>query len=231
MARREELLTMGEACHYVGVSRMTLLAAESAGILSPGRTPGGHRRYTARDLDRLLADRAPAGAPGADGHRAPPATPAHGPDPGIQEAVRQLVLLLKADSAVLYELLTDRSPRLTASFGVPRWLVEQLDRAAPPEPVLSTLASGRDRVFEPREAFPRHPANGQGLALPVRGGGAPIAVLLVAGRDRTFLGAEVDIARTAATYIGLLLDQQRRLHALSARLREVHRLSDREDAT
>lgn len=218
---------MSQACHYVGMSRMTLLAAESAGIVNPGRTPGGHRRYAARDLDRLLTGRAPARTPRADGQAPPPAAAHHGPDPGIQEAVRQLVLLLKADSAVLYEL-ADRSPRLTASFGVPRWLVEQLERAPAPEPVLATLASGRDRVFDPREAFPRHTPDSQGLALPVHGGGAPVAVLLVAGRDRTFLGAEVDIARTAATYIGLLLDQQQRLHALSARLREVHRLSDRD---
>lgn len=229
MSGREGLLTMGEACHYVGVSRMTLLAAESAGIVQPGRTPGGHRRYSARDLDRLLAGRTPARGSHADVPRTPPTAPPHGPDPGTQEAVRQLVLLLKADSAVLYEL-AERCPRLTASFGVPRWLVEQLERAAPPEPVLSTLASGRDRVFDPREALPRHAANGQGLALPVRGGGGVTAVLLVVGRDRTFLGAEVDIGRTAATYVGLLLEQQQRLHALSARLREVHRLSDRDDA-
>ena len=44
----------GEACEVLGISRTTLLAAEAAGILAAVRTPGGHRRYPAAELERYL---------------------------------------------------------------------------------------------------------------------------------------------------------------------------------
>jgi excisionase family DNA binding protein len=219
---RKELLTVGQACRYVGVSRMTLLAAESAGLLAPARTPGGHRRYQVRDLDGLLTTRAtpppaaePTPRPPDRGHR----------DPALAEAVRQLVLLLKADSAALYEV-DDHALVLRQSFGMPRWLTDQLEQRVPPEPVLQALATRRELQFDAADCFPRPTPSGQGLAVPVLHGEEALGVLAVlGGRGRIFLGSEHDILRTAAIYLSLLLEQQRVLASLSTRLREVHRLS------
>lgn len=55
-----EWLTIGEAAKRRGVSISTLIRAEKAGGLVPDRTPGGHRRYLAADLDEYFAPKASA---------------------------------------------------------------------------------------------------------------------------------------------------------------------------
>ncbi|WP_214406577.1 MerR family transcriptional regulator, partial [Pseudonocardia lacus] len=67
-------MTVGEAAQALGMSRTTLLAAEDAGLLTPMRTPGGHRRYSTGELDRYLR------RSGAE-PLAPPAPVAAGPAP------------------------------------------------------------------------------------------------------------------------------------------------------
>jgi excisionase family DNA binding protein len=222
---RRELLTVGQACRYVGVSRMTLLAAEDAGLLMPARTPGGHRRYERLDLDRLLVRRGSTTPP--DPQPTPPLADREQRDPVLAEALRQLVLLLRADAAALYEV-TDDALVLRRSFGLPRWLIDQLTQRPAPEPVLQALATGREVHFEAADCFPR-PSSGAGFAVPVPDGDQPLGVLAVlAGRGRSFLGGELDIIRATATCLNLMLEQQRLVDALSARLREVHRLTTKE---
>jgi excisionase family DNA binding protein len=47
-------LTPREAAKALGVSIRTLYRWEDDGLISPRRTPGGHRRYTLADIDALL---------------------------------------------------------------------------------------------------------------------------------------------------------------------------------
>jgi excisionase family DNA binding protein len=50
----ERLLTAKEAVSYLGISLSTLHKVEKQGLLSPFRTPGGHRRYDRGMLEEYL---------------------------------------------------------------------------------------------------------------------------------------------------------------------------------
>ncbi len=52
--KRASLMTAREAARYLRVSQFTLDKIERAGGLVPYRTPGGHRRYSVRMLNRYL---------------------------------------------------------------------------------------------------------------------------------------------------------------------------------
>ena len=55
MARkRAGLMNAREAAKYLRVSQFTLDKIERAGGLVPYRTPGGHRRYNVRMLNKYL---------------------------------------------------------------------------------------------------------------------------------------------------------------------------------
>lgn len=47
-------MTAREAAEYLRISLATLGKAENAGKLEPFRTPGGHRRYSLRMLNKYL---------------------------------------------------------------------------------------------------------------------------------------------------------------------------------
>ena len=47
-------MTPQQAADYLGVSIRTLYRWEDDGLVSPRRTPGGHRRYSRDDIDALL---------------------------------------------------------------------------------------------------------------------------------------------------------------------------------
>jgi excisionase family DNA binding protein len=49
-----KLLNSRQAAHYLGISLNTLYRMEKGGLLSPFRTPGGHRRYPVDMLDLYL---------------------------------------------------------------------------------------------------------------------------------------------------------------------------------
>ena len=53
MARRHELLTIGEAAHRSGVATSTLRFYESRGLIHSLRTPGNQRRYMRSTLRRI----------------------------------------------------------------------------------------------------------------------------------------------------------------------------------
>jgi excisionase family DNA binding protein len=50
----QTLLTAKEACAYLRVSLFTLNKMEKLGLLTPFRTPGGHRRYSLAMLREYL---------------------------------------------------------------------------------------------------------------------------------------------------------------------------------
>ena len=52
--KRVSLMTAREAAKYLRVSQFTLDRIERAGGLVPYRTPGGHRRYSVRMLNKYL---------------------------------------------------------------------------------------------------------------------------------------------------------------------------------
>src|SRR5258708_18742619 len=52
-----QLLTIQEAAKYLKVSTKTLRRWDSAGVISPVRTTGGHRRYNISDLNNLKQGR------------------------------------------------------------------------------------------------------------------------------------------------------------------------------
>lgn len=52
--QESEMLTMKEACHFLGISRTTLLKMETEGLITPARTVGGHRRYPREELIHLI---------------------------------------------------------------------------------------------------------------------------------------------------------------------------------
>ena len=52
--KRVSLMTAREAAKYLRVSQFTLDRIERAGGLIPYRTPGGHRRYSLRMLNKYL---------------------------------------------------------------------------------------------------------------------------------------------------------------------------------
>jgi len=55
MTKREgRLLRAKEAAKYLGMSVITLRRMEKIGVLSPYRTPGGHRRYSIEMLEEYL---------------------------------------------------------------------------------------------------------------------------------------------------------------------------------
>jgi excisionase family DNA binding protein len=58
MVEEEELtiLTAREAAEYLRVSLYTLKKMEIEGSLIPFRTPGGHRRYSLRMLNKYLEE-------------------------------------------------------------------------------------------------------------------------------------------------------------------------------
>ena len=51
---RKQLMTAKEAAKYLRVSQFTLSKIERDGGLVPYRTPGGHRRYSLRMLNKYL---------------------------------------------------------------------------------------------------------------------------------------------------------------------------------
>lgn len=53
-ADRSEWLSLGEASRALGVNTSTLRRWADAGLVRTFRTPGGHRRFSAADLDRLM---------------------------------------------------------------------------------------------------------------------------------------------------------------------------------
>jgi excisionase family DNA binding protein len=219
-------LTVGEAAHALGMSRTTLLAAEEAGLLTPMRTPGGHRRYSPAELDRFLSRSGAAPAPqpaAAAPYPGRPAEPA-GLGPAVRTAVRPLVQALDADSGGLY-LWHGGALRFTAAFGVPRWLAERLRTITPAAPLVAAAETGRHRLFDAAGAgFPEPRSVGHGVATPLTGASGPLGVLFLI-RPHELLPGEVRAVEAFGELLGAFVDDQRRIAELQQRLTRIAALS------
>jgi MerR family regulatory protein len=220
----ERRLTVSEASRALGMSRTTLLAAEDAGLLTPLRTPGGHRRYDPAEL-RRYADRAGAGRAGwVD---AAPPEPRRPDESGaadiaaaVRAAVRPLVQALDADTAGLY-LLHDGELRFIAGFGVPRWLAERLTSGPPPAPVVQAFQTRRPCLFDPAAIrFPEPRAVGQGLTVALQGDGSAVGALFVVTRH-DLLPGELRVVDAFRDVLAMLVEDQRRIVDLEHRLARI----------
>jgi excisionase family DNA binding protein len=71
MEGTSQLLNVGHAAAYLGVSAASLRKWSDQGIVPVYRTPGGQRRYSIADLDAFMDSmRQPAGGEALSGRRA-----------------------------------------------------------------------------------------------------------------------------------------------------------------
>ncbi len=233
----EQWLTVSEAARALGLSRTSLLAAEDAGLLTPMRTPGGHRRYRPAELRRYL-DAAGAGA-------MPPERAEVGAGPGgdpagrtareiaaldlataLRVAVRPVVRALDAQCGGMY-LCAGRELVFCAAFGVPRWLTERLAASGPPAVLTQAVDAGRPRLFDPAaEAFPEPRSTGHGVATAVRHAEGILGVLfLVLPAERAPLSGELQTLDAFAELLAVLVAERSRITELECRLSRIATLT------
>jgi excisionase family DNA binding protein len=233
----EQWLTVSEAARALGLSRTSLLAAEDAGLLTPMRTPGGHRRYRPAELRRYL-DAAGAGAMPPDraevggvpvgdpAERAAREIAALDMTTALRVAVRPVVRALDAQCGGLY-LCEARKLLFCAAFGVPRWLTERLAASGPPAVLAQAMDAGRPRLFDPAaEAFPEPRSTGHGLVTALRHGEDVLGVLfLVLPAERTPLSGELQTLDAFAELLAVVVAERSRITDLECRLSRVAALT------
>lgn len=215
----ESWLTVSEAARALGMSRTTLLAAEETGLLTPMRTPGGHRRYRLADLRAYQGREAPE----ARTAEPPPADPA--PPPGlagsVRAAVRPLVQALDAQCAGVY-LLHDGVLKFAGAFGVPRWLAERLAASPPIPPLVAAVEAARARLFDAADLrFPDARATGHGLATPLLRTDRAIGVLFLVRPGHALHPAELGIMDAFCGLLGQHVEDQVRIAGLEQRLARI----------
>lgn len=218
-------LRISDACRILGISRSTLLAAEEAGLITAGRTPGGHRRFAPEELERYLQAHGVAQpVEDADGR-------SHGAHPGqerlasdVRTALRELVQLIDGTCAGVYLLDGDRLG-YCAGFGIPRWQADRLRSSPPPDALVGALGASRPRMVDAADVVSR-PRGGQAVTLPLQSDGATLGVLFVVGRvERELLPGELRIITAAQRMVGLLVDRLQHLADLERRLSRVRDLA------
>ncbi|MBA3905112.1 MAG: helix-turn-helix domain-containing protein [Pseudonocardiales bacterium] len=238
----EHWLTVSEAARALGLSRTSLLAAEDAGLISPMRTPGGHRRYRPAELRRYL-DAAGAGAMpqerAAGGVGAPQNTSDQDPADRtarevaaldlattLRAAIRPIVRALDAQCGGLY-VHRDAELRFCAAFGVPRWLAERLAMTEPPPALAQAMDGGRPRLFDPAaEAFPEPRSTGHGVAMALpHVDGALGLLFVVLPADRAPLPGELRTLGAFGELLALLVADRARTTDLECKLARVATLT------
>lgn len=232
----KRLLSTKEACAYLGVSRMTLLEAEAKGLLNAERTVGGHRRYTREALEAFLEHTRSVHeerqfiSPAQNTFQLPQfiaqlnSQPAQA-DEVLNEALRNLVVLLQADMGAVFTVDECGQIRLRASFGIPHWALK--DVATLGERGMSAETVRRRQVLvyaADNSELPLHLEAGQGICAPLVYRDQVLGVVHVISAHRhQFFPSEINIVATLAVYLAsllvntqLLLQQQVLLRELSA---------------
>lgn len=235
---QKRLITMKEACDYLGVSRMTLLKAEEEGLVRPETTPGGHRRYTIESLEMYLRSARTAHeerqfvAPTHSGFLLPQfisrlsAQPV-APDELLNEALRNLVLLLQADVGAVFVVDEGGQLRLYASFGIPHWVLK--DSVVLGKHGLSAEALRRQQPLAYAVAeseIPLHFEVGQGICAPLLYRNEALGVVQVISSNRhQFFPSEINILATIAVYLASLIVNSQMLAQQQAYLKELSLLN------
>lgn len=235
---QKRLLTVKDACNYLGVSRMTLLKAEEKGLLKPEATPGGHRRYTLESLETYMHSTRAAHeerqfvSPAQGGFLLPQfisrlsAQPV-APDELLNEALRNLVLLLQAEVGAVFVVDEGGQLRLHASFGIPHWVLKDLTVLG--EQSLSTEALRRRQplVYTTAESeIPLRLEGGQGICAPLIYRNESLGVVHVISSHRyQFFPSEINILATIAVYLASLIVNSQLLVQQQILLKELSLLN------
>jgi excisionase family DNA binding protein len=235
----EQWLTVSEAARALGLSRTSLLAAEDAGLLTPMRTPGGHRRYRPAELRRYLeaagagampSERAEVGdgaaSVGEPASQTAREIAALDMTTALRVAVRPIVRALDAQCGGLY-VCEGRRLSFCAAFGVPRWLAERLAAGEPPSALAQAMDAGRPRLFDPAaEAFPEPRSTGHGVATPLRHADGVLGVLfLVLPAERAPLAGELQTLEAFVELLAVVVAGRSRITDLECRLSRVAALT------
>jgi len=213
------LLSIREACKYLGISRATLLKSEENELISPSRTVGGHRRYSRKDLNRLIrATTGPRqvtreGVRGEDGRIVLPkiierlASYPAPIDDAMQSVLRDIVKLLQADAGFIalfsdqdiynlrvvfdpYSLLSDNSERILAEGSIS-------DRVMILQQALTYHHSEADIAIEGLT---------QGVCAPLVYQGVSLGVIHIQSLSRhQFLSSELEFLSLIALYLSSLI--------------------------
>lgn len=239
MVQDKRLLSVKEACKYLGVSRMTLLEAEERGLIAPERTVGGHRRYTVEALRELLKltrsrheQRVPmVEAEGtfqlsqfiADLHNR-----ARTPENVLKESLRNLVLLLHVEMGAVYLHDATGNLRLQAAFGIPHWFLAAMAEVRHDSVSGEVLRRRRFQVYDRRSCtdLPAQLEIGQGLCAPLIYQNEVLGcVHIITRQQHQFFPAEITTVTTIAVYLASLVVNTQLLEQVQTRLRELALLS------
>ncbi|HMQ31043.1 MAG TPA: GAF domain-containing protein, partial [Chloroflexaceae bacterium] len=239
MAQGGRLLSMKQACHYLGVSRMTLIEAEERGLIVPERTVGGHRRYSLEALQALskatrsrYEERAPAaqapGAPQLTQFIAQLQEGARAPGSALKEALRNLVLLLELEMGAVYLRDDAGGLRLQVAYGIPHWFLEAMAALGPASLAAEVLRTRQPLVYDGRagHGLPAQLEIGQGLCAPLIYQDEVLGCVHVLTRRRHQLfPAQISIVTTIAVFIAGLVANARLIEQVRTRLRELELLT------
>ncbi|MDY7078790.1 MAG: GAF domain-containing protein [Chloroflexota bacterium] len=215
----KKLLTVQEACQYLGISRTTLLKTEDEGLITSLRTVGGHRRYLRQTLDQYIKattglKSTAAGVihktdrqvvlPRVVERLAWSSKPA---DDIMREALEDLVQLLQADAGLV--ALIDKQhvlrPQVMIGLSLPRTL------QSAPIPLDSTISGKVLKFQQPlvydasEESIPFEGLT-QGVCAPLMYRGAPLGVVHILSLSRhQFLPTEVQFLSLVSLYLASLL--------------------------
>ena len=215
-----QMLSMCEACDYLGVSRATLLSTEEDGLIQPARTRGGHRRYAIKDLDRLLRRSRRTFTSESDMHRVQPGTwlstfihkLALNPKSGkevVSEAIQQLVQFFQVDLGALFTLDAQNILHLYTTHNVSPEIARTWVKTPAAQRV---LRDKQPMVFDQSpETLPGISSPFQAACIPLVHLGATQGVMyLVSIHHRHFLPREVNILTTIAIYLAALIAENQR---------------------
>lgn len=214
-----QMLSIAEACDYLGVSRATLLRTEEDGLIQPARTRGGHRRYAIKDLERLLRRSRKTFTLEPDTHRLQPtawlstvicklvANPKSGKDV-VNEAIQKVVQFFQLDFGALFTLDAQNTPHLYIAHNVSpeiarTWAKTSASRRA--------LQDKQPVVFDQgTEVLPGIYRPFQAACVPLVHLGVNQGVIyLVSIHHHHFLPSEVNVLTTIAIYLSALIAENR----------------------
>jgi len=227
---RKRMLLIGEACLYLGVSRATLLKAEEQGLIRPGRTPGGHRRYGREDLDRLLQHSVAVFEQGHDYRTRPETTlptfinqiasNLSSLEEVAYESIRLLADSFQVDVGAIFALDSHEELRLLAAYGMSS---ETASTWAGNAITTRVMRDGLPVGYEHLNSdLPGVAGSFQAVCVPLTYRGVTLGVFhLVSTQRYQFYPSEVNILKMVAVYLASLIVDSDRLRQHQRHVEEL----------